>query len=52
MKDPEYLADARRLNIEVNLISSGTQYGLLAELYATPKEVLAKAAAAIARSVD
>lgn len=36
MKDPESLADARRLNIEVNSISGGTLNGLLAELYATP----------------
>ena len=28
MKDPEYLADARRLNIEVNSMSSGMLDGL------------------------
>jgi tripartite-type tricarboxylate transporter receptor subunit TctC len=49
MKDPEYLADAQKLNIDVNPVSAKALDELLAELYATPKPVLEKAAAAIAK---
>ncbi len=43
MKDAEYLAEAKKLNIDVNPVSGAEIDKLLAELYATPKEVLAKA---------
>ena len=43
MKDPEYLADAKKLNIDVNPVSGTALDKLLAELYATPKDVVKKA---------
>jgi tripartite-type tricarboxylate transporter receptor subunit TctC len=49
MKDPEYLADAKKLRIDVNPVSGGDIDKLLRELYATPKDVIAKASQAIAR---
>ena len=49
MKDPEYLADATKLRIDVNPVSGGDIDKLLRELYATPKDVIAKASQAIAR---
>ncbi|HZO47158.1 MAG TPA: hypothetical protein VFB68_14785 [Xanthobacteraceae bacterium] len=49
MKDPEYLADAQKLRIDVNPVSGGEIDKLLRELYATPKDVIAKASQAIAR---
>jgi tripartite-type tricarboxylate transporter receptor subunit TctC len=49
MKDPEYLADAKRLDIDVNPVSGKELDELLAELYATPKEVAKKAGEAITK---
>ncbi len=49
MKDPEFLAEAKRLNLDVHPLDAKTIHHLLAELYATPKPVLEKAAAAIAK---
>jgi hypothetical protein len=49
MKDPEFLAEAQKLNLDVNPVGAKAIDGQLAELYATPKEVLEKAAQAIAR---
>jgi tripartite-type tricarboxylate transporter receptor subunit TctC len=49
MKDPEYLAEARKLNIDVNPVSAKALEELLAELYATPKDVVKKAAEAITK---
>jgi len=49
MKDAEYLADAKKSRIDVNPVSGGDIDKLLAELYATPKEVIQKASQAIAR---
>jgi len=49
MRDPEFLEEARKLNLEVNPVSAHAIDDLLAELYATPKEVLERAAQAIAR---
>jgi tripartite-type tricarboxylate transporter receptor subunit TctC len=49
MKDPEFLAEAQKLNMDVNPLGTRTIDGLLAELYATPKGVLEKAAQAIAK---
>jgi tripartite-type tricarboxylate transporter receptor subunit TctC len=48
MKDADYLAEAKKLSIDVNPIGAKSLDELLAELYATPKEVIAKAARAIA----
>jgi tripartite-type tricarboxylate transporter receptor subunit TctC len=49
MKDPEFLAEAQKLNMDVNPLGNRTMDTLLAELYATPKAVLEKAAQAIAK---
>jgi tripartite-type tricarboxylate transporter receptor subunit TctC len=49
MKDPEYLADAKKLDIDVNPVSAKELEDLLAELYATPKDVLKKASEAITK---
>jgi tripartite-type tricarboxylate transporter receptor subunit TctC len=49
MKDPEYLADAKKLDIDVNPVSGKNLDTLLAELYATPKDVVKKAGEAITK---
>jgi tripartite-type tricarboxylate transporter receptor subunit TctC len=49
MKDAEYLADAKRMKIDVNPVSARDLDRLLAELYATPKDVVKKASEAITR---
>jgi len=49
MRDPEFLDEAKKLNLEVNPVSAHAIDDLLSELYATPREVLEKAAQAIAR---
>ena len=49
MKDAEYLADAKKSRIDVNPVSGADIDKLLAELYATPKDVVQKASQAIAR---
>jgi tripartite-type tricarboxylate transporter receptor subunit TctC len=48
-KDPEYLADAKKLDIDVNPVSGKQLDTLLAELYATPKDVVKKAGEAITK---
>jgi tripartite-type tricarboxylate transporter receptor subunit TctC len=45
--DPDFLAEAERLNFEVNPVSANKLDALLAEAYATPKDVIAKAAKAM-----
>jgi tripartite-type tricarboxylate transporter receptor subunit TctC len=45
--DPDFLAEAERLNFEVNPVSANQLDALLAEAYATPKDVIAKAAKAM-----
>jgi tripartite-type tricarboxylate transporter receptor subunit TctC len=47
MKDPEFLADAQRLNVDINPVDAKTIDSLLADLYATPKNVIEKAAQAV-----
>jgi len=49
MKDPEYLADAKKLKVDVNPVSAKALDELLAELYATPKDVVKKAGEAITK---
>jgi tripartite-type tricarboxylate transporter receptor subunit TctC len=49
MKDPEFLAEAKKLNLDVNPLSAKTFHELMAELYATPKPVLEKAAQAVTK---
>jgi hypothetical protein len=47
MKDPQFLADAAKLDLEISPIGAGTIDAFLADLYRTPKDVVAKAVAAI-----
>ena len=47
-KDPDFLAEAERLNLEVNPVHADKLDALLAEAYAMPKDVIAKAAKAMA----
>src|SRR3954469_15957969 len=49
MQDLEYLADAKKLEIDVNPVSGKALEELLAELYATPKDVLKKASEAVTK---
>jgi tripartite-type tricarboxylate transporter receptor subunit TctC len=49
MQDPDYLADAKKLEIDVNPVSGKTIADLLTEVYATPKEVLKKAGEAVTK---
>jgi tripartite-type tricarboxylate transporter receptor subunit TctC len=49
MKDPEYLAEATKMKIDVNPVSAAALDKLLAELYATPKDVVKKASEAITK---
>jgi tripartite-type tricarboxylate transporter receptor subunit TctC len=46
-KDPDFLAEAERLNLEVNPVGADKLDALLAEAYAMPKDVIAKAAKAM-----
>jgi tripartite-type tricarboxylate transporter receptor subunit TctC len=47
MKDPQFLAEAVKLDLEVTPASGKDIDGFLADLYRTPKDVVRKAAAAI-----
>ncbi len=47
--DPEFQAEAKRLNLDVNLVPARAIDALLAEAYATPKDVIAKAVEAISK---
>jgi tripartite-type tricarboxylate transporter receptor subunit TctC len=49
MKDPEFLAEARKLNLDVNPLSGTAITSLLTELYAMPKGVIEKAAQAVSK---
>ena len=49
MKDPEFLAEAQKLNMDVNPLSAKGVDDIVAELYATPKAVLEKAALATSK---
>jgi tripartite-type tricarboxylate transporter receptor subunit TctC len=46
--DPDFLAEAQRLDFEVHPVGAAKLDALLAEAYATPKDVIAKAAKAMA----
>jgi tripartite-type tricarboxylate transporter receptor subunit TctC len=48
MKDPEFLADAEKMQAEISPMTAGDIDKMLAEVYASPKPIIAKAAAAIA----
>jgi tripartite-type tricarboxylate transporter receptor subunit TctC len=47
MKDPEFLADAGKADMEISPVSGATIDPFLAELYKTPQDVIRKAQAAI-----
>ena len=47
MRDPEYLAEAKKRGLEVTPMSGAAIDKLIAELYATPPDVLAAAKAAL-----
>ena len=47
MMDPEFLAEAAKADMEISPVSGATIDAFVAELYKTPKDVVAKAAAAI-----
>jgi len=49
MRDPEFLAEAGKLKMEVNPLDSKGMEHLIAELYATPRDVVEKAAQAVAK---
>jgi tripartite-type tricarboxylate transporter receptor subunit TctC len=48
MKDPEFLADAQKMQADVDPVTAADIEKLLAEIYATPKDIVAKAAKVIA----
>ena len=47
MTDADFLAEAQKLSFEVHPVNAATIEALLAEVYATPKDVLGRAAKAI-----
>ncbi|MGH7087809.1 MAG: Bug family tripartite tricarboxylate transporter substrate binding protein [Stellaceae bacterium] len=49
MKDPAFLAEAEKTHIDINPVGGSEIDTMLAELYATPKPLIAKAAAAMSR---
>jgi tripartite-type tricarboxylate transporter receptor subunit TctC len=48
MKDPDFLAEAAKMKADVNPVSAAAIENLLADVYKTPKDVVAKAAKATA----
>ena len=46
MKDPDFLAEAAKMKADVNPVSAAAIESLLADVYKTPKDVIAKAAKA------
>jgi hypothetical protein len=49
MKDPEFLAEAQKLSMDINPLGAQAVSDLIAELYATPKPLVEKAAQAMAK---
>jgi tripartite-type tricarboxylate transporter receptor subunit TctC len=47
MRDPQYLADAQKMRIDISPLSGARVQDLIAKLYATPKSVVEQARAAI-----
>ena len=47
MKDPAFIADAKRLSLDVNPVKAAEIDAMIAALYATPKDVIARAAKAM-----
>jgi len=49
LKDPDFLAETQKLRLDVHPMDGPTMEKLLKEIYATPKNVLAQAAQAVAK---
>jgi tripartite-type tricarboxylate transporter receptor subunit TctC len=49
MKDPEFLAEAQKLRLDVNPVSGADIEKLIYQLYQTPKDVIAETRAAVAK---
>jgi tripartite-type tricarboxylate transporter receptor subunit TctC len=49
MKDPEFLAEAQKSNMDINPTGAKEMDRILADLYATPKPIIEKAAQAIVK---
>jgi tripartite-type tricarboxylate transporter receptor subunit TctC len=49
MKDPQFLAEAGRLDMEISPIAAAVVDEFLADLYRSPKEIVRKAASAISK---
>jgi tripartite-type tricarboxylate transporter receptor subunit TctC len=47
MQDPQFLADAKKIDLNVHPMGGAAIDGLLRDIYATPKEVIARATKAI-----
>jgi len=47
MKDPQFLADAEKAKLEITPVSGAAIAKQIKEVYRTPKEIAAKAAAMI-----
>jgi len=47
MRDPQYLADAEKMHIDISPLPGATVQQLIQALYATPKPVVEQARAAI-----
>jgi hypothetical protein len=47
VRDPAFLAEARRLQLDVRPVSGADVDAMIAELYMTPKDVVARATRAM-----
>ena len=47
MRDPQYLADAEKMHIDISPLPGATVQELIVKLYATPKETIEQARNAI-----
>ena len=45
MKDPEFLADARRVRLEISPLTGSEAQAIIAEVYATPSPIVERARA-------
>jgi tripartite-type tricarboxylate transporter receptor subunit TctC len=52
MTDPEFLAEAKKLRLDVNPVSGVAIEKLIGELYQTPQDVIAEARAAVLKGAQ
>jgi hypothetical protein len=52
MNDPEFLAEAKKLRLDVNPVSGAAIEKLIGELYQTQQDVIAEARAAVAKGAQ